>query len=53
MVLTVCYELIRHLITRSVFLAGSRALKLSLPRCDLIGVDVELLRKLRPPSDRP
>ena len=25
---------------------GSRTLKLSLPRCDLIGVDVELLRKL-------
>ena len=26
---------------------GSSALKLRLPRCDLIGVDVELLRKLR------
>src|SRR5438067_2101592 len=25
---------------------SSRALKLRLPRCDLIGVDVELLRKL-------
>src|SRR5665647_1222204 len=29
---------------------GSPALKLRLPRCDLIGVDVELLRKLSPVS---
>ena len=32
---------------------GSPALELRFPRCDLIGVDVELLRKLAPVFDRP
>ena len=31
---------------------GSPALKLRFPRCDLIGVDIELLRKLRQGSVR-